>query len=88
MESSHIVRKPFRPSQLKNLFAAQTFKVYVALNKEDAAESDVDTIIYLLGKKIAGELYTRSDMVTYRIVETVNRETIFEVTYERFALGI
>lgn len=74
------IRHPLRPSQLKKLFAEETFKAYVAMGIEEAEEADVDTKLYVLGRRISGELFQK-DYITYRDYGIIENLHIFAVSY-------
>lgn len=58
-----------------------SFSVPVRLSYDEVSECDSDTLQHTFAKMIAGEHYTRDDIVIYRYEKTVNNVVFFDVTY-------
>lgn len=82
---NEVIMRPLRPSKLQEKFNLGQFKVLVGLHEEEVEEADVDTLLYILGRRIASDLFTRDDYVTYRKLGQVGVTVVFEVEYNHKA---
>lgn len=80
-----VIMRPLRPSKLKEKFDLGKFTVLVGLHEEEVEEADVDTLLYILGRRIASDLFTRNDYVTYRKLGQKDETVVFEVEYNHNA---